>query len=39
MINTRYVLGILDALKEEKLEINAGLEQEYRTWLKEHPFD
>lgn len=39
MINTRYVVRILDALKEEKLEINAGLEQEYRTWLKEHPFD
>lgn len=39
MINTRYVVGILDALKEEKLEINAGLEEEYRTWLKEHPFD
>lgn len=34
MINTRYVVGILDALKEEKLEINAGLEQEYRTWKK-----
>lgn len=39
MINTRYVVGILDALKEEKLEINLALEQIYREWLEEHPFD
>lgn len=39
MINTRYVVGILEALKEEKLEINSELEQLYRTWLEKHPFD
>ncbi len=39
MINTRYVVGILDALKEEKLVLNSELEQTYRDWLKEHPFD
>lgn len=39
MINTRYVVGILDALKEEKLALNQNLEQIYREWIKEHPFD
>ncbi len=39
MINTRYVVGILDALKEEKIVLNLELEEIYRDWLKEHPFD
>lgn len=39
MINTRYVVGILDALKEEKLTLNNELEQIYRDWLADHPFD
>ena len=39
MINTRYVVGILDALKEENLVLNQELEQVYRAWLKDHPFD
>lgn len=39
MINTRYVVGILDALKEEKLVLNHRLEQVYRDWLEDHPFD
>jgi len=39
MINTRYVVGILDALKEEKLALNHRLEQIYREWLKDHPYD
>lgn len=39
MINTRYVVGILDALKEEKLIVNRELEQVYREWIKEHPYD
>ncbi|MCI9072134.1 MAG: beta-glucosidase [Lachnospiraceae bacterium] len=39
MINTRYVVGILDALKEEKIVLNRELEQVYRDWMKEHPFD
>lgn len=39
MINTRYVVGILDALKEENLELNHELEQIYKEWLAKHPFD
>lgn len=39
MINTRYVVGIPDALKEEKLVLNQELEQVYRDWLADHPFD
>ena len=39
MINTKYVVGILDALKEEKLELNRELEDIYREWASEHPFD
>ncbi len=39
MINTRYVVGILDALKEEKLILNRELEQVYLDWIKEHPYD
>lgn len=39
MINTRYVVGILDALKEEKLELNHELEKTYKDWITEHPFD
>ena len=39
LINTKYVIGILDALKEENLQLNQELEQVYREWLTEHPFD
>lgn len=39
MINTRYVVGILDALKEEKITLDQELEQIYREWVGEHPFD
>lgn len=39
MINTRYVVGIQDALKEEKLLLNRELEQVYRDWIAEHPYD
>lgn len=39
MINTKYVVGILDALKEENLTIDQELEQVYREWIKEHPYD
>ncbi len=39
MIHTKYVVGIHDALKEEKLELNHGLEQVYGEWLEKHPFD
>lgn len=40
LVNTRYTVGILDALKEEPhLRVNEALEQVYRTWLRDHPFD
>lgn len=39
MINTRYVVGILDALKEEDLVLNEELEEIYRAWIADHPFD
>lgn len=40
MVNTRYVTGILDALKEEtSISLNKELEQVYRAWLEDHPFD
>lgn len=39
MVNTKYVVGILDALKEEEIELNQEVEQVYREWTKDHPFD
>lgn len=40
MVNTRYVVGILDALKEEaEITLNEELEITYRSWIAEHPFD
>ncbi len=40
LVNTRYTVGILDALKEEKaLSVDSVLEQTYREWVSEHPFD
>ncbi|MBQ9197452.1 MAG: glycoside hydrolase family 3 protein [Clostridia bacterium] len=40
LVNTRYTVGILDALKEEKsLRVNEALEAVYRDWLREHPHD
>ena len=39
LINTKYVVSIPDALKEENLILNQGLEQVYREWIAEHPFD
>ena len=39
MVNTSYVVGILDALKEERLILNEELEKTYRAWLEDHPFD
>lgn len=39
-VNTRYVTGILDALKAaEEIEVNEKLESVYEGWLKEHPFE
>lgn len=40
MVNTKYVVGILDALQEEEdIILNKELDQIYREWLEEHPFD
>lgn len=40
LVNTKYVVGILDALKEEKgIQINEELEQIYKNWIIENPFD
>lgn len=40
LVNTKYVVGILDALKEENdITLNGALEQVYREWIVTHPFD
>lgn len=39
LVNTKYVVGILDALKEEKLILNRNVESYYQEWMKDHPFD
>ena len=39
MVNVPYEVSILDALKEENIKLNAGLESTYKAWLEEHPFD
>ena len=38
MVNTKYVVGILDALKEE-IKLKQELEQVYREWKKENHFN
>ena len=39
LVNTKYVVGILDALKEENLFLNEELLKIYENWLETHPFD
>ena len=39
LVNTRYVVSILDALKEEKLVLNPGLLDIYENWLRDNPPD
>ena len=40
MVNAPYVTNIIDSLKENGIiQVNEALEQVYREWLKEHPFD
>ena len=40
MVNAPYVTNIIDSLKEDGIiQVNEALEQVYREWLKEHPFD
>ena len=39
-VNTRYVIGILDALKScPDVQVNEKLETVYRDWVAEHPFE
>ena len=40
LVNTRYVVGILDALKEcEEIHLDEKLMEIYADWIKENPFD
>ena len=39
MVNTKYTVGILDALKEENILLNQSLMDNYQEWIQEHPFD
>lgn len=40
LVNTKYVTGILDALKGcEDIRLNEELLDIYEQWLKDHPFD
>lgn len=40
MVNTPYVVSILDALEEEEgISVNPGLRKVYEEWIAEHPFD
>lgn len=39
LVNTKYVVGILDALKEEGVQLNKKLIKVYEEWMKENPFD
>lgn len=40
LVNVKRVVGILDALKEDKdIQINEKLASVYEAWVEEHPFD
>lgn len=40
LVNTRYVVGILDALREEKnIKLNESVIKLYEDWITEHPYD
>ncbi|MFP4198768.1 MAG: glycoside hydrolase family 3 protein [Halanaerobium sp.] len=40
LVNTEYVVGILDALKlNEEIELNQELIDTYNEWLEDNPFD
>lgn len=39
MVNTKYTIGILDALKEENIRLDQSLMDTYQEWIREHPFD
>ena len=40
MVNTRYVMGVKEALEEdERFRLESGLKSLYDAWIKDHPFD
>ena len=40
LVNTKYVVSILDALKESDcIEVDDGILEIYEKWIKENPFD
>lgn len=40
LVNTRYTVGILDALKEQKdIHLDEKLMGIYESWIAEHPYD
>lgn len=40
LVNTDYVIGILDALKSsEEIQVNETLEEIYKSWIQDNPFD
>ena len=40
LVNTRYVVGILDALKAEKaISVDEKILHVYEEWMQEHPYD
>lgn len=40
LVNTRYTVGILDALqKEDSISVNEKVLEMYREWIKENPYD
>src|SRR6056297_1505456 len=40
LVNTEYVVGILDALKlNQEIVLNQELIDTYKEWLEDHPFD
>ncbi len=39
MVNTPYVVGILEALQKEDIALNTALVDTYKAWAVDHPFD
>lgn len=40
LVNTRYVVSVLDALKKEtEISLDENVLQVYENWIKEHPYD
>ncbi len=39
LVNAPYVVSILEGLKNSGIQVNEGLEEVYRAWIAENPFD